>query len=121
MKKRPGDKVGSVLDFAAKSVLAFRLTLSECENSLSTSGTYGESPEVLLQEKQSQKKFRDLIATLPEKERLVIEEYYFNDKSLSEIAEENEGLSKSWVSRLHARGIDHLLEKINDSKEEETT
>jgi len=111
------NKLGSVLDFAAKSVMAFRLTLSECENSISTGDAYGENPEILLAAKQKAEEFRSLIATLPKKERLVIEEYYFNDKSFAEIAAQNPGLSKSWVSRLHARALQHLQEKCTEQEQ----
>lgn len=104
----PDQKLGSVLDYAAKSIMAFRLTLSECEDRLSTGGNFGEDPEVQLEQKQRSEKFRALIATLPPKERLVIEEYYFNDKSFVQIAQENAGLSKSWVSRLHVRALERL-------------
>ncbi len=104
-------RLASVLDYAAKSIMAFRLTLGECENKISTRDAYGENPEVLLGQKQHEREFRSLVATLPQKERLVIEEYYFNDKSFAEIAEEHAGLSKSWISRLHARALQRLQER----------
>ena len=106
-------QLGAVLDYAGKSVMAFRLTLTECENRISTRDAYGENPEVLLSQKQNVKMFRTMVATLPKNERLVIEEYYFNDKSFSEIADAHAGLSKSWISRLHARALQRLLEKCS--------
>lgn len=114
------DRLGAVLDYAAKSVMAFRLTLGECENKVTTRDSYGESPEVLLRRKQQSELFRSMVATLPEKERLVIEEYYFNDKSFTEIADEQAGLSKSWISRLHMRALQRLQERWQELSEAAT-
>jgi RNA polymerase sigma factor (sigma-70 family) len=49
---------------------------------------------------------------LPEKERIIIEQYYFHDLTLSEVAQQYAGLSKSWVSRLHDRALGMLREKL---------
>jgi RNA polymerase sigma factor for flagellar operon FliA len=106
------DEAGAALEYAAKSLMAFRLSLAQCKNELTTNGRYGENPEVQLSKKEIAKKFRTLLATLPEKERLVIEEYYFNDKSFVEIASEHEGFSKSWVSRLHSRALSRLEHRV---------
>jgi RNA polymerase sigma factor for flagellar operon FliA len=75
-------------------------------------------PEKQLALKQKFKKIRDLIATLPEKERLIIEQHYFQDRRLVEVADQFSGLSKSWVSRLHDRALLLLREKIVESNEE---
>jgi RNA polymerase sigma factor for flagellar operon FliA len=48
------------------------------------------------------------VARLDEKERSVIEDYYFRDLTLEE-AGAKLGLSKSWTSRLHARALGKLL------------
>ena len=47
------------------------------------------------------------LAQLDEKERSVVEDYYFNDLTL-EAAGAKFGLSKSWTSRLHARALGKL-------------
>jgi RNA polymerase sigma factor for flagellar operon FliA len=70
------------------------------------------NPERALQRKREAKKMRAIVATLPEKERTIIEQYYFHDRKLTEVAEEFSGLSKSWVSRLHDRALDLLREKL---------
>jgi RNA polymerase sigma factor for flagellar operon FliA len=56
---------------------------------------------------------REAIATLPDKERRLMELYYFGDKTLQE-AGAALGLSKSWACRLHARAIDLLREALAD-------
>lgn len=70
------------------------------------------NPERALQAKQVAKKMRDVVATLPEKERTIIEQYYFHDRKFVEVAEHFSGLSKSWVSRLHDRALDLLRERL---------
>ncbi len=70
------------------------------------------NPERALQAKQEAKNMRAIVATLPEKERTIIEQYYFHDRKFVEVAEQFSGLSKSWVSRLHDRALDILREKL---------
>ncbi len=71
-----------------------------------------QNPERVLQRKREAKKMRAIVATLPEKERTIIEQYYFHDRKFVEVAEQFSGLSKSWVSRLHDRALDLLREKL---------
>lgn len=54
----------------------------------------------------------DAIEGLPDKERKLIKMYYFQNKTMEEIGEQLE-LSKSWTSRLHARGLELLYRKIS--------
>lgn len=76
------------------------------------------NPEERLQRKQRLEKIRAIVATLPEKERTIIEQHYFGDRKLVEVAEQCAGLSKSWVSRLHDRALDVLREKMLEAIEE---
>jgi len=62
----------------------------------------------LLDQEQRQILMRS-IAGLPERNRQLIQHYYFEEKSLEEIGKIM-GLSKSWVSRMHARSIDWIRE-----------
>lgn len=54
----------------------------------------------------------DSIESLPDKERKLIKMYYFQNKTMEEIGEQL-NLSKSWTSRLHARGLELLYKKIS--------
>jgi RNA polymerase sigma factor FliA len=54
---------------------------------------------------------REALVKLPEKERRLLELYYFADMNL-DCAAKKLGLSKSWGSRLHARAVDHLRELL---------
>ena len=50
---------------------------------------------------------RQAVSALPDKERRLMELYYFADKNLEEAGAEL-GLSKSWACRLHARAVELL-------------
>jgi RNA polymerase sigma factor for flagellar operon FliA len=58
---------------------------------------------------------RQAVAALPEKERRLMELYYFADKNLEE-AGAALGLSKSWACRLHARAVDLLRDAMDDGE-----
>ncbi len=57
-------------------------------------------------------KMRDAIEALPDKERKLIKMYYFQNRTLQEIGNKL-GLSKSWVSRLHAKSLELLFKQLN--------
>ena len=57
---------------------------------------------------------RAVLGTLPEKERHFIEKHYFEGKTLLEAGAEL-GLSKSWSSRLHARAVEMLRERLREA------
>lgn len=61
-------------------------------------------------------RIRDAVKTLPDRERQLMELYYFGDKNLEE-AGAVMGLSKSWACRLHARAVTLLREKLADAIE----
>ena len=54
---------------------------------------------------------RDAISSLPPKEKQLVLMYYFQNKTLEE-AGERLNLSKSWVSRMHARALELLLKRV---------
>jgi RNA polymerase sigma factor for flagellar operon FliA len=57
---------------------------------------------------------RRALGKLPEKERRLIELYYFEDKTLEDAGAQLGGLSKSWVCRLHARAVKLLREAMEE-------
>jgi RNA polymerase sigma factor FliA len=67
--------------------------------------------EELVEEEQQRSVVREALASLPEKERRLLELYYFEDRSLLD-AGTALGLSKSWASRLHARAVTLLKEAL---------
>ncbi len=54
---------------------------------------------------------RSFIAELPEDCRRVIEEVYFRDSSMTDLAAKM-GVTRSWISRLHARALKHLRQSM---------
>jgi RNA polymerase sigma factor for flagellar operon FliA len=73
------------------------------------------NPEQILLKKRYSEKIRSIVATLPEKERTIIEQYYFHDRKFVEVAAQFAGLSKSWVSRLHDRALEILRDKLSEA------
>lgn len=74
-----------------------------------------------LEIEQLKRRVRAAIEKLPEKERKLLQGYYFQSKTLEEAGAEI-GQSKSWASRLHARAVERLkqlLEDEDDNPEEE--
>jgi RNA polymerase sigma factor FliA len=59
------------------------------------------------------RRVRQAVAALPDKERRLMELYYFADKNLEEAGAEL-GLSKSWACRLHARAVELLRDAMDD-------
>jgi RNA polymerase sigma factor for flagellar operon FliA len=99
------------VDLLSKSAVALAIVSPSSESPF-FGGTALSDPERDLHKKQTSEKLRAAIATLPEKERTIIEQYYFHDLTLSEVAQQYAGLSKSWVSRLHDRALGMLREKL---------
>lgn len=59
---------------------------------------------------------REAMKRLPDRERQLMELYYFGDKNLEQ-AGAVMGLSKSWACRLHARAVDLLRGELADAFE----
>jgi RNA polymerase sigma factor FliA len=71
------------------------------------------SPEEALLREERFARMRVALQTLPERERRMIEEHYFQDKRFDVISAEL-GISKSWGSRLHAHALDLLRQALSD-------
>ncbi len=104
----PSDRVGHAIDYLSKSVVAFKLTGMKGSGGSTALEQQPQDPEETLAKKKESEKIRRCIATLPEKERTIIEQYYFHDLKMVDVAERYAGLSKSWVSRLHDRALSML-------------
>ncbi len=66
---------------------------------------------------QMRRRVRSAIEKLPDKEKKLLQGYYFENKTLEEAGAEI-GQSKSWASRLHARAVEtlkQLLEEDDDN------
>ncbi len=69
-----------------------------------------------LELEQLRRRVRAAIGKLPDKERKLLEGYYYQGKTLEEAGAEI-GQSKSWASRLHARAVERLKEMLNEEEE----
>ena len=74
---------------------------------LSEHGPLGESPERRTSQKQLGQRLRQAMTQLSEQERRILEQYYFEERRMREIAEELD-VSVSWVSRVHRRLLGKL-------------
>jgi RNA polymerase sigma factor for flagellar operon FliA len=70
-------------------------------------------PDQRIELEQLRVRVKAAIEKLPEKERKLLQGYYFGGKTLEEAGAEI-GQSKSWASRLHARAIERLKELLDE-------
>jgi len=68
-------------------------------------------PDDALIAEESRRRVREAIDTLPEREAKVIRDFYFRGRVLDEIAADF-GVSRSWASRMHTRGLGLLKEAL---------
>jgi RNA polymerase sigma factor FliA len=66
-----------------------------------------QDPEGSLAEAEAAGRVRQAVRGLPERERALVEGFYFQGRRFDEVAAEL-GISKSWASRLHAKALDRL-------------
>jgi RNA polymerase sigma factor for flagellar operon FliA len=107
-----GSSAKEGMEYLERVAIAFKLLGHEGEEDAQTATQERYDPERNLDKKRRSERLRELVATLPEKERIIIEQHYFHDRKFVEVAEQFAGLSKSWVSRLHDKAIDTLRQKI---------
>jgi RNA polymerase sigma factor for flagellar operon FliA len=74
-----------------------------------------QAPDAAVLEAEGRERVRAALAKLPERERQLVELYYFADMKLEE-AGKKLGLSKSWASRLHSRAVNHLREFLEEGE-----
>jgi RNA polymerase sigma factor for flagellar operon FliA len=72
-------------------------------------------PDADLERVQASARVREALGKLPEKERQLMELYYFGEKNLEEIGAVM-GLSKSWACRLHARAVGLLRDALREDE-----
>jgi len=88
--------------------------ITSLEAASSVADTTFEAPDARLDLGRLGSRAREAVKKLPEKERRLMELYYFEEKTLEE-AGGALGLSKSWACRLHARAVDLLRDAMADA------
>jgi len=69
------------------------------------------TPEDLVSDAEMISRIRQVVAGLPDQERTMIQQHYFEGRRLDEAAA-SLGLSKSWGSRLHTRAIESIARAL---------
>jgi RNA polymerase sigma factor for flagellar operon FliA len=70
-----------------------------------------DSPPQALLHREASERLREMVASLDPVERRVIQAVYFEGYTLQEAANQV-GISKSWASRLHAKILEQLAQKL---------
>nr|PZN10832.1 MAG: FliA/WhiG family RNA polymerase sigma factor [Caldicoprobacter oshimai] len=96
------------------AVVSLEEQLYEVANSLTVSSQYGD-PEHAVQVNELKRYLAKAIDELPERERMVISLYYFEELTLKEIGMVL-GISESRVSQLHTRALLKLKNKLSRLK-----
>jgi RNA polymerase sigma factor for flagellar operon FliA len=103
-------KIDDYLSKAATAMAASLLAVRSLEEGLETPDERS-SPEEQLARAQMLARMHEAVAELGDQERLLVQRYYFEDKTLLEVGKEL-GLSKSWTCRLHARVVEAIGKKL---------
>lgn len=79
---------------------------------------FANTPEETLLQQDGRRHLRQLVdEALPPKERSVVSQYYFEGRLISDFDEIQTGSSKSWLSRLHKKGISRLRKALKNRPE----
>jgi RNA polymerase sigma factor for flagellar operon FliA len=107
-------RLTSYLAGIATAIALGTLTAAPCEK-FDVDG-HEITPEARFAKAEMLARIKDVVAELPLKERRLVERHYFAGETLDSAAA-SLGLSKSWGSRLHARAIKAIADKLRGSGE----
>jgi RNA polymerase sigma factor for flagellar operon FliA len=79
----------------------------------SVADTHSPSPLKQIETTEMYKEIRENIANLPEKQRRVLDSYYFKDMKLSDIAKEF-GLTEARICQIHSQALRNLRPKLSN-------
>jgi RNA polymerase sigma factor for flagellar operon FliA len=106
-------KLGGFLEGMAMAMAM--ATLSKTGEEIERAADPGAQQEEALARAQLHEAVRAAVANRPDAERVLLEEYYFQDRTLEEAAGKL-GLSKSWACRIHARAIEGVARELKRRK-----
>lgn len=106
------DEVRHIAEALGGVAAIFVTTLEGRRESGDTATGTTPAPQLSVERSERTVAIEEALAELPDKERRLLQLYYFEDKSLEEVGRIM-GLSKSWSSRLHARAIELLKEQLS--------
>jgi RNA polymerase sigma factor for flagellar operon FliA len=90
-----------------------RLTTSFVASCVDSDPDDAPTPDGPLLRRERQTELRRALTLLPERERFILVSYYLEERPLEEVAQ-SLGLSISWASRLHHKGLDRLRELLTE-------
>ena len=112
-------RLAEILEYLSKTVLAHRLiAVGQIANNDEPKSV--ETPETTVANKQEFSRLLKLVDELPELERKIIKQHYFQEKRFVDIVASEAGMSKSWVSRIHTRALTKLKERYLQELANET-
>ena len=97
--------LGDLEEMTSHLVTTYLLSLEELPHQPASANTESALDQLLLNEERD--RVRQALQRLPGRYRQVLEAYYYEDLSFKEIGNQL-GLSESWVSRIHAKGLSLL-------------
>ena len=111
--ERAADPAGRSPERAAEAMqrTLARLTTSFVASCVDADPDAAPTPDGPLLRRERQTEVRRALQQLPERERTILVAFYFDERSLDDVAREL-GLSISWASRLHHKGLDRLRELL---------
>lgn len=101
----------------AMSGLPLQLHAPASDDEVQISYAAAETPEDEVIRADTDTRIRSLVFDLPAKERSIVAQYYFLERPFSAMAELQSGHTKSWLSRLHHRGLDRIRQTIISNPE----
>jgi len=101
-------RLGKILDYAAKGALAYAISDIESISNSEEFADQDPNPEAKALQEERHRSLLKAIDKLPKSQRQVIFAYYIEDLNMEEIRTMLGGVSRSWVSRLHAKGLEGL-------------
>lgn len=120
LKVTSEEKLSHLFEWASKATLAYRISMADLTPDEEQEHFADcDDPQVILRQKQFSEGMKSLVELLPDNERYIIEGYYFRGLSFREILEESEGMSKSWISKLHSRALGRLKEHLEGAQQYE--
>ena len=105
------DEVRQVAEALGGVAAIFVTTMEGQKESGDTATGMTPTPQLDVERQERDVAVEEALKELPEKERRLLQLYYFEDRPLEEVGKIM-GLSKSWSSRLHARAIELLKDAL---------
>lgn len=111
------DEYRQLLQYSTKAVMESKISIDEEENQITIEDTDGESnPFLKLQHTELREAVYKEIEQLPQREKLILVLYYYEELTLKEIARILR-LSEARVSQIHESVINELRKKLKAHKD----